>query len=195
MTDDRTGGDEDVFAADILFAASAQAHAEFVGRGEAGVSADQGEFAAFQLVGAVFGEFGDEAAFAFDDFRAVKTCVLGMESELVRFAHVLQTVGRFDECFARHASAEDAKAAEFLGSVDYGGAQTFTCRGAGRRVSRAATPDHDEIELIHHGLCKRGRTGWRTRVEGSPVCRARWPDGQSTAEAERERQATRQRWR
>ena len=93
MTDDRAGGDEDVFAADILFAASAQAHGEFVGRGEAGVSADQGEFAAFQLVGPVFGEFGDEAALAFDDFRAVETCVLGIDPELVRFTHVLQPVG------------------------------------------------------------------------------------------------------
>ena len=175
VADDRTGGHEEGFGAEGLLTAAAQAHDGFVGRSEAGVSADQLEFSAFQLLRAVFGEFGDEAALAFDDFGAVETDVAGPQAEFRGFAHFLQAVGRLDERFARHASAQDAEAAEFVGSVDDGGAQSLVRGGAGRGVTGAAAADHDKIKLTHPGLCRRGRSGWRTPVRERMGYRVRGP--------------------
>ena len=122
MTDNRTGGDEDGFGADVLLGAAAQAHGKFVCLREFRMAADQFEFSAFELLCAVFGEFGNEATLSLDDFRAVETEVFRAESEFRHLAHILKAVGRLDECFARHAAPQDAKTAEFLGAIDYRGA-------------------------------------------------------------------------
>ena len=108
MADDGARGDENGAGGDGLFPALAEAHRQFVRAGETGVSANQFEASTLELLGTVFGKPGNEALFAFDDFRPVESGIPGVQPELPGFAYILQPVGRLDERLARHASAQNA---------------------------------------------------------------------------------------
>ena len=151
-SDRRAGRNQARFKSDLGLSAVTQRHAQRVRIEKSGGAAHEFEPPAGELSLSVAREVSDELAFAVANGPRVDTSQLGAEPEFRAAAHAERAIGRFDQGLARHASAQDAKAAEFLRAVDHQRAQAQGCGRPRRGIAGAAAADHREvtrIELAH----------------------------------------------
>ena len=133
--------------------------------GESGVGAVEIEFARFQRLHPVGSEVSDDFQFAGVDGLHVGAGAGDLQAEPAGVLRVMQDLGGIDQGLGRHATAQDAQAAELFRPVDDGDLFPQARRHARRVEAGAAAPDADEIVGFYFS---HGSQGW-PRMPISPM--------------------------
>ena len=143
LGDPRASGNHDVAGGDRL----AVVQLERVRVAEHGQVADQLEAAVLQLAAPIAGELLDHRRFAPHHRRIIEADFARFEAPELRAPGLEPHIGRVQQRFRRHATAQDAEPAQFPAGLDDDGAFAGGGRGARRGVAGAASADHGDVKI------------------------------------------------
>ena len=144
LGDPRAGGNHEVAGGDRL----AVVQLERVRVAEHGQGADQLEAAVLQLAAPIAGELLDHRCFAPHHRRIIEADFARFEAPELRAPGLEPHIGRVQQRFRRHATAQDAEPAQFPAGLDDDGAFAGGSGRTGGGIAGAASADHGNIKIV-----------------------------------------------